>query len=80
VELEGPVASVTRANRGLGLAFAGALVARGARRLYGAARDPATVEEPGLTPVVLDIADPELVTDVARTSPGRRPVGQTTPG
>jgi NAD(P)-dependent dehydrogenase (short-subunit alcohol dehydrogenase family) len=63
------VALVTGANRGLGRVFARELVRRGAAKVYGAARDPATVTEPGVTPVALDITDPEQVSGVARQCP-----------
>jgi NAD(P)-dependent dehydrogenase (short-subunit alcohol dehydrogenase family) len=66
MKIEGSVALVTGAGRGLGRAFARELVSRGAARVYGAARDPATVTEPGLTPVRLDITDAERVAQVAR--------------
>ncbi len=65
-EIDGSVALVTGANRGLGLAFARELVSRGAQRVYGAARDPAAVNEPGLTPIALDITDSERVAEVAQ--------------
>ena len=38
---------------------------RGAARVYGAARNPAAVTEPGVTPVALDITDPERSAKVA---------------
>ena len=50
MKIDGSVALVTGANRGLGRAYARELVRRGAARVYGAARDPAAVTEPGLTP------------------------------
>jgi NAD(P)-dependent dehydrogenase (short-subunit alcohol dehydrogenase family) len=65
MKIEGSVALVTGAGRGLGRVFARELVSRGAARVYGAARNPATVTEPGLTPVRLDITDPERVAQVA---------------
>jgi NAD(P)-dependent dehydrogenase (short-subunit alcohol dehydrogenase family) len=65
VEIEGSVALVTGADRGLGRAFARELVSRGAARVYGAARHPAAVTEPGVTPIALDITDPEGVARVA---------------
>ena len=65
MKIEGSVALVTGANRGLGRAYARELVSRGAARVYGAARDPAAVTEPGLTPVALDITDPARVAEVA---------------
>ena len=61
MQISGSVALVTGANRGLGLAFARELVRRGAARVYGAARDPGKVTEPGVQPVALDITDPDQV-------------------
>ena len=66
MKIDGSVALVTGANRGLGRAYARELVSRGAARVYGAARDPAAVTEPGLTPVALDITDPDRVAQVAK--------------
>ena len=54
MEIDGSVALVTGANRGLGQAYARELVRRGAANVYGGARDPATVTEPGVTPIPLD--------------------------
>jgi NAD(P)-dependent dehydrogenase (short-subunit alcohol dehydrogenase family) len=66
MKIDGSVALVTGAGRGLGLAFARELVSRGAARVYGAARDPVAVTEPGVTPVALDITDPEAVARAGR--------------
>lgn len=57
---------ITGANRGIGLAFAREALARGARRVYAAARDPATVQLAGVTPIQLDVTDPEQVARAAR--------------
>ena len=65
MKIDGSVALVTGANRGLGRAFARELVARGAAKVYGAARNPAAVTEPGARPIALDITDPERVAQVA---------------
>jgi len=65
MNIVGSVALVTGANRGLGQAYARELVSRGAAKVYGAARDPATVTEPGVTPITLDVTDPERVARVA---------------
>ncbi len=65
MNISGSVALVTGANRGLGRAFARELVRRGAAKVYGAARDPAKVTEPGVLPVALDITDGEQVARVA---------------
>jgi NAD(P)-dependent dehydrogenase (short-subunit alcohol dehydrogenase family) len=66
MRVEGSVALVTGAGRGLGLAYARELMARGAAKVYGAARDPAAVTEPGVTAVGLDITDAARVAQVAR--------------
>ena len=65
MKIAGSVALVTGADRGLGRAFARDLVRRGAARVYGAARNPAAVTEPGVSPIALDITDPERVARVA---------------
>ena len=51
------MALVTGANRGLGRVYARELIRRGAVTVYGAARDPAAVTEPGVQPVALDITN-----------------------
>jgi NAD(P)-dependent dehydrogenase (short-subunit alcohol dehydrogenase family) len=66
MRVEGAVALVTGAGRGLGRALARELVRRGAATVYGAARDPGAVTEPGVSPVALDITDPERVARAAR--------------
>jgi NAD(P)-dependent dehydrogenase (short-subunit alcohol dehydrogenase family) len=66
MRIDGSVALVTGANRGLGKAFAGELISRGAAKVYGAARQPGAVTEPGVTPVTLDITDAERVAQVAQ--------------
>jgi NAD(P)-dependent dehydrogenase (short-subunit alcohol dehydrogenase family) len=65
MKIAGSVALITGADRGLGRAFARELVRRGAARAYGAARNPAAVTEPGVSPIALDITDPERVARVA---------------
>jgi NAD(P)-dependent dehydrogenase (short-subunit alcohol dehydrogenase family) len=65
MKINGSVALVTGANRGLGRAYARELVKRGAAKVYGAARDPAGVTEPGVTPIALDITDAGRVAQVA---------------
>ena len=45
MKIDGSVALVTGANRGLGQAYARELVKRGVAKVYGAARDPAAVTE-----------------------------------
>jgi NAD(P)-dependent dehydrogenase (short-subunit alcohol dehydrogenase family) len=58
------IALVTGANRGLGKRFAAQLVERGAK-VYAAARQPETIDLPGVVPVRLDITDPESVARAA---------------
>ena len=65
MKVDGSIALVTGAGRGLGRVYARELVSRGAAKVYGAARDPATVTEPGVEPLALDITDPERVAQVA---------------
>jgi NAD(P)-dependent dehydrogenase (short-subunit alcohol dehydrogenase family) len=66
MKINGSVALVSGAVRGLGRVFARELVSRGAARVYGAARNPAAVTESGVTPIGLDITDPERVARAAQ--------------
>lgn len=59
MNIENSVVLVTGANRGIGLAFARELLTRGARKVYAAARDPATVTLPGVQALRLDVTRPE---------------------
>lgn len=56
MKIQGSVAFVTGANRGLGRQFALQLVARGAK-VYAAARNPESVTFDGVIPVQIDITD-----------------------
>src|SRR5689334_15614823 len=69
MQIAGSVALVTGANRGLGQVYARELVSRGAAKVYGAARNAAAVTEPGVTPIQLDITDPDRVAQVAQECP-----------
>src|SRR3569832_1718060 len=62
---EHAVALVSGANRGIGLAFARELLARGATKVYAAARGPSSVRLPGVVPLQLDVNDPASVAAVA---------------
>jgi NAD(P)-dependent dehydrogenase (short-subunit alcohol dehydrogenase family) len=55
MNIEGSVALVTGANRGLGEAFTRALLDNGAAKVYGGARDPGSITVPGVVPLKLDI-------------------------
>jgi NAD(P)-dependent dehydrogenase (short-subunit alcohol dehydrogenase family) len=61
MKLEGSVALVTGANRGLGRALVEELLARGARHVYATSRDGASHPDPRVTAVRLDITDPAQV-------------------
>lgn len=66
MKIENSVVLVTGANRGIGLAFARELLARGARKVYAAARDPSTVTLPGVQALQLDVTKPEQIAAAAK--------------
>ena len=68
MKLDNATVFITGANRGLGLAFAREALARGARKVYAAARDPATVTLAGVVPVKLDVTNAEEVAAAARAA------------
>ena len=65
MKISNSVAFVTGANRGLGLAFAKALLAGGARKVYAGARDPDSITLSGVIPVRLDVSDAATITAAA---------------
>ncbi|MBV9847775.1 MAG: SDR family oxidoreductase [Kutzneria sp.] len=66
MRIDGAVALVTGANRGMGQALAQELVARGARTVYAAARDPERIADERVVPIRLDITDPDEVAEAAK--------------
>ena len=66
MKLQNATILITGANRGIGLAFARELLARGARKVYAAARDPATVTLPGVQALQLDVTQPEQIAAAAQ--------------
>jgi NAD(P)-dependent dehydrogenase (short-subunit alcohol dehydrogenase family) len=69
MDINGKTALVTGANRGLGRHLAAQLRDRGVT-VYAAARNPAAVDLPGVTPVALDITDPASVAAAAAATSG----------
>jgi NAD(P)-dependent dehydrogenase (short-subunit alcohol dehydrogenase family) len=71
MQINGAVAIVTGANRGIGRAFVERLLARGAARIYAGTRDPATHDELAacdparVIPLTLDVSDPAAVARAA---------------
>lgn len=66
MQIQGSNALVTGANRGIGKAFTDALLERGAAKVYAAARDVATITDPRVVPVQLDVTDFDRVAAVAQ--------------
>ena len=66
MKLDNATVLITGANRGLGLAFAREALARGARKVYAGARDPASITLPGVEPIRLDVTRSEDVAAAAR--------------
>ena len=62
--IEGAIALVTGANRGIGRALTEALLARGVRKVYAAARSPSTLgalRDARLVPLALDVTDADQI-------------------
>jgi len=67
MQIRDSVAFVTGANRGLGAKLVEALLARGARKVYAAARDPASIPAVwGAVPVQLDVTNADDIASAAR--------------
>jgi len=68
MNINGSVALVTGANRGIGQAIVAELRARGAAKIYAGVRNPGSITDPDLIPIALDITDPEQIAAAARTA------------
>ncbi|MCC3764066.1 SDR family oxidoreductase [Glycomyces sp. TRM65418] len=68
MQIHGSTALVTGANRGIGRHFAQQLLERGATKVYAAARNPESVDLPGVEALRLDITDPASVAAAAATA------------
>ena len=66
MKIQNSVILVTGANRGLGLEFTKQALERGASRVYAAAREIASIQLPGVTPVKIDVTKPEEVAAAAK--------------
>ena len=66
MKIKDSVVFITGANRGLGLAYARAALAAGAKKVYAAARDPESITLAGVHAVALDVTKPEQVEAAAR--------------
>ena len=66
MRIQGSNALVTGANRGIGKAFTDALLERGVAKVYAAARDVATITDPRVVPIQLDVTDFDRVAAVAQ--------------
>lgn len=66
LKIQNATVLITGANRGIGLAFAREVLARGARKVYAGVRDPASVTLAGVQAVRLDVTRAEDVSAAAR--------------
>lgn len=66
MKIRNAVALVTGANRGLGKAFVEQLLAASAKKVYAAARDPASIKLAGVEKIRLDVTKPDEVAAAAK--------------
>jgi NAD(P)-dependent dehydrogenase (short-subunit alcohol dehydrogenase family) len=65
MKIKNSVALITGANRGIGLAFARELLARGAKKVYSTARDPLNITLHGVIPLKLDVTNIDDINEIA---------------
>lgn len=68
MKIEGSIALVTGANRGLGAEFCRQLLDRGAAKVYGAVRYPDRLTDDRVVPVRLDVTDRASIEAAASTA------------
>src|ERR1700678_2327865 len=66
MDVKGSIALVTGANRGIGKSLAHELLERGAAKVYAGVRDPASISDPRLTPIALDVTDHARFAELAQ--------------
>lgn len=66
MKIENSTVLITGANRGIGLAFAKAFLARGAKKIYTGARDPSKINLAGVTSIKLDVNSADDVKAAAK--------------
>jgi NAD(P)-dependent dehydrogenase (short-subunit alcohol dehydrogenase family) len=64
MQIEGSIALVTGANRGLGAEYVRQLLDRGASKVYAAARNPESVENLGAVAIRLDVTNADQIRSV----------------
>ncbi|MGA5298665.1 SDR family oxidoreductase [Nucisporomicrobium flavum] len=69
MDITGSVALVTGANRGIGRQFALDLLERGAAKVYATARNPHSIDIPGVRTLALDVTDPASIAAAAAAAP-----------
>src|SRR4051794_10310032 len=69
MNIDGSVALVTGAGRGMGAVFADALLERGAAKVYAGVRDVGSVADPRVIPVHVDITDRSSIAAAAEAAP-----------
>ncbi|GAA4934968.1 SDR family oxidoreductase [Actinoplanes utahensis] len=68
MQINGAIALVTGANRGLGRQFTQQLLERGAAKVYATARRPELIDIPGVEPLRLDITDQSSIAAAAEVA------------